>query len=53
MLHPGTALHLGYTDNYENLHLDPMVSPNLQRSGFPDTSVGRQIFFKLSYLLRM
>jgi hypothetical protein len=53
MLHPGTAVHAGYTDNYENLHLDPLVSPNLQRSGFPDTSVGRQFFVKLSYLSRM
>lgn len=53
MLHPGTALHIGYTDNYENFRLDPSVSPLLQRSSFPDTSVGRQVFVKLSYLLRM
>jgi hypothetical protein len=53
MLHPGTALHFGYTDNYENLHLDPLGSPNLRRTGFPDTSAGRQIFLKLSYLLRL
>jgi hypothetical protein len=53
MLNPGTALHIGYTDNYENLRMDPGVSPYLQRSGFPDFSVGRQFFIKLSYLLRM
>ena len=53
MLNPGTALHLGYTDNYENLRTDPLLSPSLRRSGFPDTSTGRQIFLKLSYLLRM
>lgn len=53
MLHPGTALHLGYTDNYENLRVDPLVSPNLIRTGSPDTSVGRQVFLKLSYLFRM
>ena len=53
MLHPGTALHVGYTDNYENLRLDPGASPLLQRSGSPDISVGRQFFVKLSYLLRM
>jgi hypothetical protein len=53
MMHPGTAVHVGYTDNYENLHIDPLASPALQRSGFPDTSVGRQVFVKLSYLLRM
>lgn len=53
MLHPGTALHAGYTDNYENLHFDPLEAPSLRRNGFPDTSVGRQVFVKLSYLLRM
>ena len=53
MLHPGTALHLGYTDNYENYRLDSLISPVLQRSGVPDTSTGRQIFVKLSYLFRM
>ncbi|MBP1625287.1 MAG: rane associated hydrolase, partial [Acidobacteria bacterium] len=53
MLHPGTAVHAGYTDNYENLHVDPMASPNLVRNGLPDTSVGRQVFVKLSYLFRM
>ena len=53
MLNPGTALHIGYTDNYENVRWDPSTSPLLQRSTFPDTSVGRQLFVKLSYLLRM
>ena len=23
LLHPGTAVYVGYTDIYENLHLDP------------------------------
>jgi predicted porin len=53
MLNPGTALHIGYTDNYENVRWNPSISPLLQRSNFPDTSVGRQLFVKLSYLLRM
>ena len=53
MLHPGTAFHIGYMDNYENLLYDPKISPLVQRSSFPDTSVGRQIFAKISYLLRM
>ena len=53
MLHPGTALYVGYTDNYENLRYDPSVSPLVQRGSFPDTSVGRQVFAKFSYLLRM
>lgn len=53
MLHPGTAFHIGYTDNYENLRYDPTVSPHVQRGSFPGTSVGRQLFAKFSYLLRM
>ena len=53
MLHPGTALHIGYTDNYENLRYDPAVSPLVQRGSFPDTNVGRQIFAKFSYLFRL
>jgi len=52
LLHPGTALYLGYTDYYENLALDPTTSPLFQRTGAPGTSVGRQVFFKVSYLLR-
>jgi hypothetical protein len=53
MLHPGTALHFGYTDNYENLRFDPNISPYMQRNGRPNSSVGRQIFAKVSYLFRM
>jgi len=53
LLHPGTALHIGYTDNYENLRFDPTVSPLVERGSFPDASVGRQVFAKFSYLLRM
>jgi hypothetical protein len=53
ILNPGTALHVGYTDLYDNLALDPMVNPNLRRTGFPDLNTGRQLFVKFSYLLRM
>jgi hypothetical protein len=52
MLNPGTALYLGYTDLYDNLKLDPTVSPVLKRTAFPDLNTGRQVFVKLSYLLR-
>ena len=47
LLHPGTAVYVGYTDIYKNMHLDPYVPPNLQWTGMPDTSVGRQFFMKL------
>ncbi len=50
LLRPGTALYLGYTDGYDNVRLDPMLgvvpTPNQL------SSTGRQIFIKLSYLVR-
>ncbi len=52
LLHPGTALYVGYTDIYENLELDPSRPPYLRLTGFPDLNTGRQIFVKLSYLFR-
>jgi hypothetical protein len=52
LLHPGTALYVGYTDIYENWLLDPSRPPYLRPSGFPDMNTGRQFFVKLSYLFR-
>jgi hypothetical protein len=52
MLNPGTALHIGFTDQRENYRLDPLQSPALQRVPGLDLSTGRQIFVKLSYLFR-
>ncbi len=56
LLHPGTALYLGYTDRYENLALDPGMPPSqppsLRFIGSPTTSTGRQFFAKISYLFR-
>ena len=52
LLHPGTAVYLGYTDIYQNLLFDPSRAPYLRLSGFPDLNTGRQIFVKLSYLFR-
>jgi hypothetical protein len=52
MLNPGTALHFGYTDLYDNLRLDQLARSGLKRTAFPDLNTGRQIFVKLSYLLR-
>jgi hypothetical protein len=51
MINPWTALYAGYTDAYENRGLGL-----LQRPATPDSlalaSVGRQVFVKVSYLLR-
>lgn len=52
MLNPGTALYVGYTDLFDNLALNPTISPALKRTSFPDLNTGRQVFVKLSYLLR-
>ncbi|HEU4391403.1 MAG TPA: DUF5916 domain-containing protein, partial [Blastocatellia bacterium] len=52
LVHPGTALYVGYTDSYENLRIDPSVPPSLQRTVSPTTAVGRQFFVKMSYLFR-
>lgn len=53
LLNPGTALYVGVTDAYANLRLDPMVSPALVRTDSATTSsIGRQLFAKVSYLLR-
>jgi hypothetical protein len=49
LIHPGTALYVGYTDRVENLGLyDGLVRP----IGFPSTTTARQFFAKVSYLFR-
>jgi hypothetical protein len=52
MLHPGTALYVGATDIYENWTMNPLLPPYVQRSPIPGLNTGRQVFVKLSYLLR-
>ena len=53
LLHPGTALYVGYSDTYENLLLNPAVPPYLVRRDGPGLSVGRLFFVKVSYMFRM
>ena len=53
LVNPGTALHVGYTDGYQNLRIDPVTMPaSLVRTGAPTSSTGRQFFVKMSYLFR-
>lgn len=52
LLHPGTALYLGYTDQLENIGLIAGPPPAVTRLAFPSTTTGRQFFAKLSYLFR-
>ncbi len=52
LVNPWTAVYLGYTDTYANLVLnDPLQRP-WGYGGAPTTSVGRQVFVKVSYLFK-
>lgn len=54
MPHPGTAIHIGYNSNLANL--DPSLATdddgNMVRTRRSFINDGRQVFVKLSYLLR-
>jgi len=52
LVHPGTALYVGYTDRRENLALDDAFPGGLRLTRSPGVSTGRQFFAKVSYLLR-
>ena len=52
LLNPWTAIYVGYSDGYENRPVAPIASPPPSRADLPLTSVGRQVFVKLSYLFR-
>jgi hypothetical protein len=52
LAHPGTAIYVGYSSSYENFSVDPLANPVWQRTQNPTGLSGRQIFVKLSYMLR-
>jgi len=52
LLHPGTAVYAGYTDNYTNLFLDATAPSGVGLQRAATTGTGRVVFVKLSYLLR-
>jgi hypothetical protein len=52
LVNPGTAIYVGYNDQYANVRIDPLLPPALTPTASPTTSVGRQFFVKVSYLLR-
>jgi hypothetical protein len=52
LLHPGTAVYVGYSDAYGNLQLDNTLMPPITVRGAPTTSTGRLFFVKVSYLFR-
>ena len=51
-LDPWTAAYVGYTDGYGNLEIDPMFRDRVRRTDSVFHSTGRQLFVKMSYLLR-
>lgn len=50
LAHPGTAIYIGYTDGYDNVHLDPRDSVVPTPRAL--SSTGRQVFVKASWLFR-
>jgi hypothetical protein len=52
LLHPGTAVYLGYNNGYTDLTLNPNASPPVRPLGAPNNTTNRLFFIKLSYLLR-
>jgi len=50
--HPGTALYLGYANTWQNVDYEATATPQYTLTNLPGTSTDRQIFVKVSYLLR-
>jgi hypothetical protein len=52
LLHPGTAVYVGYNNGYSDLLLHSGAPPFVTALGAPNNSNSRLFFVKLSYLLR-
>jgi len=52
LLHPGTAVYLGYNNGYNDLTLHSGAPPFVTAQGAPNNSTSRLFFVKVSYLLR-
>ena len=52
LVNPWTALYVGYTDGYGNIEIDPLSRDRLRLTESALHSTGRQVFVKMSYLLR-
>ena len=56
LLHPGTAVYLGYNNGYTDLTLHPgappLLPPFVMLQGAPNNSTTRLFFAKVSYLFR-
>jgi len=52
LLHPGTAIYVGYNNGYSDLSWHPGAPPFVTAEGAPSNSTSRLFFVKLSYLFR-
>lgn len=52
LVNPWTAFYVGYTDGYGNVAIDPLRPGELRAVDSVFNSTGRQVFVKMSYLLR-
>jgi hypothetical protein len=52
LVNPWTALYIGYTDGYGNIEIDPFSRDRVRLTDSALHSTGRQVFVKMSYLLR-
>jgi Domain of unknown function (DUF5916) len=52
LLHPGTAVYVGYNNGYTDLTFRPGPPALISPLGAPNNSTSRLFFVKLSYLLR-
>ena len=50
--HPGTAFYIGYADTFQNVDYSANHVPPYSITQLPGTSTDRQLFMKISYLLR-
>ena len=50
--HPGTAVYIGYADTFQNVDYSASSMPPYTITNLPGTSTDRQLFMKVSYLLR-
>lgn len=52
LINPSTGLYVGYTNTHQNLALFPGAMDCIAPIGPPSTATGREVFVKLSYLIR-
>jgi hypothetical protein len=50
--HPGTAVYVGFANTFQNVNYNAAATPPYTLTTFPSTSTDRQVFLKISYLLR-